>query len=314
MLTANYFQCPCCRNQATSDTQPEDNYVRYRCANCRHEFFRPTSGQLGSVDKDLYEQDADYSNDLHIAQNYRDLVQWNHIIASRFITRADEVRTVLDGGAYNGFFVKYLREEGLEAYGCDFNARAIQHGKQVYGLEHVIVTDVADLHLEKIDCVTAFEVIEHIEKPREFLEQFGSYIRDGGYLILSCPNSKMVWRPPLDYPPHHLSRYSPTSLRALVESCGYDTIAVFEQMKVFDLVRNFIGVLFRDNTKATLKGGQFRQVSKVNRVKAILNRSRRLFYLVSAPIDSLLHSLGVRYISQVIIARKKCGNHRPLAT
>lgn len=300
----NKSNCPCCNNFIAQELWVVKDYMYFICPNCSHEFFTQSSNEETAVNSKLYQEDADYINDLVISQDYNDLIQWNHLRVLRFLKKEKSIKTILDVGTYNGFFVKYLRDKGLEAYGYDFNEDAIRHGIRNYELNGIITSELSHLKLEKFDCITAFEVIEHLENPQSIISQFSNLLKDGGYLILSCPNNKMLWRPPLDYPPHHLSRYSPTSLSIFIEEFGYEIISLDEQMSLFDLFRNFTGVFFRDKNKSTLKGGQFKELKIINYMKTKLNKSRLFFYFLFFPFDKLLHYLGFRYISQVIIAKK----------
>lgn len=297
--------CPCCSNEKMKEEGIVRDYRHLKCTVCSHEFFVALPGNDARISKKLYEHDVDYNNDLRIARDYHALIQWNHLSAYRFMRKREDIQTVLDVGTYNGFFVRFLRDRGREAFGFDFNEVAIRHGQATYDLENYIATDHKTLQRQQYDCLTAFEVIEHLESPGSFLLELGCYLRAGGYLILSCPSNRMLWRPPLDYPPHHLSRFSPASLATLVEKCGYDVLSVHEQMNVFDLCRNFIGVLFRKRNQSSLKGGGFRNIPVTDVLRRALNVSRRVFYILLAPVDLALRLLGLRYISQVIIARKK---------
>ncbi len=300
----NTSQCPCCDSQIINDLGIVNDYRHFRCPSCSHEFFHALSKKEVNINKELYEQDADYNNDLMISKDYHDLIQWNHLKAFDFIKGNGKIDTVLDVGTYNGFFVRYLRDKGLESYGYDFNGDAIKQGREAYDLNGLIATSLDELKPEQCDCITAFEVIEHLEWPRKLVAELDKYLKNGGYLILSCPNNAMVWRPPLDYPPHHLSRYSPTSLALFVERCGYEVISILEQMSLFDLIRNYAGAFFRDKSSVTLKGGRFRNLRVANYLKRVLNKSRLIFYFVFFPFDRLLHFFGFRYISQVIVAQK----------
>lgn len=300
----NKRNCPCCNDAIPNELAVVKDYLHFKCPNCSHEIFTHMANKETIVNSQLYQEDADYINDLIISQDYNDFILWNHLRAVRFLNKEKSIKTILDIGTYNGFFVKYLRDKGLEAYGYDFNEAAIRFGIKNYKLDGIITSNLSDLKLEKFDCIAAFEVIEHLEHPKHFITQFSNLLKDGGYLILSCPNNKMLWRPPVDYPPHHVSRYSPTSLSIFIEKLGYKIISVDEQMSLFDLFRNFAGVFFRDKNKSTLKGGQFKELKKINYLKSKLNKSRPFFCFLFSPFDKLLHYLGFRYISQVIIAKK----------
>ena len=296
--------CPCCNHISSGELGVVKDYIHFKCPNCNHEFFTQISSSEILVSSKLYQDDADYINDLVTSKDYHDLIQWNHLRAASFFKKKATTNTILDIGTYNGFFVKYLRDKGYEAYGYDFNEDAIRVGIKNYGLDGIITSSLSELKFNKFDCITAFEVIEHLETPKDLIDKISELLKDDGCLILSCPNNKMLWRPPLDFPPHHLSRFNPTSISLLIEKSGYKVISVEEQMSFFDLIRNFIGVFFRNKNETSLKGGQFKKSKYIDNIKTILNKSRIFCYFLLFPVDKALHILGVRYISQVIIAKK----------
>ena len=66
------------------------------------------------------------------------------------------------------------------------------------------------------DAVCAFQVLEHVEKPKEFIDYLCSRLRAGGFLILAVPNCDAFMgddtRLPLNMPPHHVSRWGESAL------------------------------------------------------------------------------------------------------
>lgn len=277
------------------------------CTTCGHERFLSLRE---SISAELYEDDADYNADLAIAENHKDLLQWNHIQAIPQLRKLSEGKParILDIGCFNGFFVKELRDQGFDAEGIDFNRKALEFGKSVYRLDgYISARTLADLNQqgEQFDVITMFEVIEHLEDFAGLIEQALKLLRPSGVIILSTPNSKMSWRPDLDYPPHHLSRFSPASMQRLMEKFGLTVLYQAEQTSSFDLIRNFTGSLLRKKSAKSMRGGQFRNGDTANRLRTFANRSKWLIYKIAMPIDVLLHKIGVRYISQIILAQKK---------
>jgi SAM-dependent methyltransferase len=166
-------------------------------------------------------------------------------------------------------------------------------------------TNIADFGIPKFDCITAFEVIEHLENPGLFLNNINSLLNDKGLLIISCPNNKMLWRVHVDYPPHHLSRFSPQSLNQILEKSGFEVICHYEQMSSVDLIRNYIGSFLRDKSNPkSLKGGTHKNLFFIDPVRYILNKTRKLTYFIAKPIDALLYFFGYRYICQLVVAHK----------
>jgi 2-polyprenyl-3-methyl-5-hydroxy-6-metoxy-1,4-benzoquinol methylase len=299
----NRHKCECCQSGDIGELPDLNGFSHYRCNTCRFEFF--ISGRF-RPHVELYEMDADYNDDLTISWNHRDLLQWNHLQAIKFLKnryRQAKART-LDIGCFNGFFVRELLELGYDSYGIDFNSKAIEHGIKAYGLgDRIFAQDRKELTGEnnKYDVITLFEVIEHLDNPREFLKGKGRLLKDNGVIIISAPNNKMVWRPRLDSPPHHLSRWEPEALALFVKSLGFRPIERREQMSLFSLARNYFGSFLRSGEQS-LRGGEFKNKTIANMLRTALNRSRSISTVLLLPLDATLHLLGMRYISQIIFA------------
>ena len=262
-----------------------------------------------AVSARLYEDDSDYNADLAIAASHKDLLQWNHIQAIQQLKELPKEKSVrvLDIGCFNGFFVKELRDIGFDASGIDFNRKALEYGQSAYHLDGYI-SDRTLVELEnqpeRFDVITMFEVIEHLEDFVTVIEQALRLLLPGGLLILSTPNSMMSWRPDLDTPPHHLSRFSPISIQRLMERFGLKVLFHAEQASFFDLVRNYIGSLLRNKSSQSMRGGEFRIKNTTNILRKIANKSKWVFYMLAKPLDKILYLFGVRYISQIVVARK----------
>jgi 2-polyprenyl-3-methyl-5-hydroxy-6-metoxy-1,4-benzoquinol methylase len=153
--------------------------------------------------------------------------------------------------------------------------------------------------------ITLFEVIEHLENIGNILSQVSSLLKVGGVIIISTPNSKMCWRPALDFPPHHLSRFSTNALRNCVLNFGFKPVQQYEQMSSYDLIRNYVGTFFRERDKSSLRGGAFKNKSSVRVLRIAMNKSKRVGGIILSPFDAILYAFGLRYICQLIIAEKK---------
>ena len=297
--------CPCCSSEITIITPASNGYTSYKCKKCFQEFFMRDVLQDSHITSELYKNDSDYKGDLDKSKDYNYLIQWNHLKALDFIKQYHSVSSLLDIGTFNGFFVKFMREKGYNAYGTDFNEDAINIGKKNYELSEYLSINVKDFGLKKFDCVSAFEVIEHLEDPSPFLKNINSLLKDEGLLIISCPNNKMLWRVHVDYPPHHLSRFSPQSLTKILVKNGFEVISHYEQMSSVDLIRNYIGSYLRDKSnKNSLKGGTHKKLFFIDPLRFILNKARKITYFIAKPIDGILYILGYRYICQLVIAQK----------
>ncbi len=73
-----------------------------------------------------------------------------------------------------------------------------------------------------VDLVLATETLEHVPNPDVFLAQARRVLRPGGRIVLTVPFSAR-WH----YIPHDYWRYTPSSLRMLLEAAGFTGVEVY---------------------------------------------------------------------------------------
>lgn len=301
------MECQCCGLQGMKSIGRVGEYEQMSCDSCGYVRFIHHSDE---VNHQLYEADADYNDDLSVANDFEDFIQWNHNKALQYMNGKypNGKASVLDVGCFSGFFVKKLLQLGFNARGIDFNNKALDFGKERYGLEKYISNETLQEFLmqgQKFDVITLFEVIEHLENISDVLSEVSKLLEDDGVIIISTPNSNMCWRPALDFPPHHLSRFSPYALRTCVTRFGFRPVLLLEQMSTYDLIRNYVGTFFREKNKTSLRGGAFKNKSSIRVLRIAMNKLKRVGGSFFFPLDAVLRAFGFRYICQLVIAEKK---------
>ena len=124
------------------------------------------------------------------------------------------------------------------------------------------------------DCVISFQVIEHIEKDREFVREIHRVLRPGGRFIVTTPNAPMS----LTRNPWHVREYTAAELRTLLG----ETFAEVEMSGVFG------------NEKAMAYYEQNRQsVERIARIDILDLQHRLPRRLLQLPYD-LLNRLNRR--------------------
>jgi hypothetical protein len=83
---------------------------------------------------------------------------------------------------------------------------------------------LTDVRPAPADLLCAFEVLEHIEDDKAALDEWSSYIRPGGHILLSVPAHPHRFGP-MDVQVGHFRRYSPPGLTSLLESVGFVDIS-----------------------------------------------------------------------------------------
>lgn len=138
---------------------------------------------------------------------------------------------VLDVGAGNGNALASLCAAGVDAHGLEPSADAVAAAR-TRGIEQIQVGTLDHRELEpgRWDLIRMAQVLEHVESPRRVLEQVRPALSATGRLALGVPNfagtlsrvSRASWDG-LELP-RHLHHFTPATLRALLESTGFDVI------------------------------------------------------------------------------------------
>src|SRR5258708_33977434 len=211
------------------------------------------------IQAELYENGPDYLDDLNVVSSSEDLLLWHHLKAITFLQSKFPPgnATTLDVGCFNGFFVKKLLSVGYDAHGIDFNKSAVAHGQEKLGLGSRISAHTIEELIDqgkRFDAITLFEVLAHLSNSKLFLRNVTKLLKYGGVLIVSTPNNKMGWRPVLDFPPHHLNRFTTKSLEGCLAQLDMKTLYAAEQMGASELLDHYVGTFFRANDTTTLRG------------------------------------------------------------
>lgn len=157
------------------------------CRSCGFSFRSPQLNKE-SLD-DLYRQGR--SDNWQTSPASR--IDW--LIASRFlIDQLSPESAVLDIGCFDGGFLRTLGNSH-HLFGIEIHDEA-EKKAQRNGIE-IIGKDFANLSrfTASFDAVVSFDVIEHTQNPREFLEQMVRLTKEGGHIIFSTGNSDaLTWR------------------------------------------------------------------------------------------------------------------------
>jgi len=176
---------------------------------------------------------------------------------------------LLDVGCGDGRFLRYAKEQGFEVWGIDFDKKSVESAKRNLGIDTVFAMSLEEFYEHaneknlKFDVITFFEVLEHQDKPREFLEMVKGLLKEGGYIAGSVPNRnrlfvEMDWKySHIDHPPHHFLRFSKSSLEKALNFSGFKNVEVyrldFPFIELFPyLEKKLFGNL--DKLKIKLKG------------------------------------------------------------
>jgi len=172
------------------------------------------------------------------------------------------VEALLDVGCAYSHMLHLLGRKARRAFGVEFDLEKLREAHRRFPeIRHICASGEAmPLQSASMDVVTFFEVLEHVERERRFLEEVHRVLRPAGRIILSVPNKglaepldmdNLVFTPVLkvakrlglfrhvsDYHLRHHRHYSVQDLEGL-----FDGLFRIDEVYYGGLVANQIGFL-----------------------------------------------------------------------
>jgi SAM-dependent methyltransferase len=160
---------------------------------------------------------------------------------SEALSRCKKSDLLAEIGCGNGQFLRMCRDARMRAVGFDFSATAVRECNDE-GLDACRL-DVAGLSdeisaVQDQDWVVAFHVLEHLDRPETLFKMAASLLKLSGRLLVAVPSDRRPARRYgerdfLDQPPHHMTRWTPSSLKAIGARTGWRLASiVYEPMTI----------------------------------------------------------------------------------
>ncbi len=145
-----------------------------------------------------------------------------------------EEDTLMDFGAGTGLFASEMNRQ-CRVLVLDSFAESLALLRRRFDPAQVLTPDAGGqipLADGSIDCVTALDVLEHVERDAAAVAEFRRVLRPGGLAVVTVPASMRLWSD-WDVSLHHFRRYERASLAALfgegwtVEHVAYVNVFAF---------------------------------------------------------------------------------------
>ncbi len=129
------------------------------------------------------------------SEKERNELPWSNIwYRDRLLTlnkyAGDESKSLLDVGCGNGFFLKFMGENGWEAIGIEPSPEASEYTRSLgYRVFNTTLEEfVEDRWFNYFDAVNLKCVLEHITNPKKILEICKSLLKNCGMICIEVPN------------------------------------------------------------------------------------------------------------------------------
>lgn len=191
----------------------------------------------------------------------------SHLKRYDFAKNFSSDKVVLDAGCGVGYGSYYLSAEAREVVGIDISEDAISYAKSKYGSEDNLtfkIMNVLNLTFSpaSFDLVCAFELIEHLKDPEQFLREASCVLKQNGRLILSTPHAERTTHDPEN--PYHQVELSEVDLRSLLSN-HFKEVQILGQRRLQSNLHYYLQQLDIINLRSKLPSFVRKSLSRATR-------------------------------------------------
>lgn len=229
-------ECPICHapgntlHQIVFVSGNEKQYQIRQCHHCKNVYtFFDDEIDMQS----LYEDENYKLRDTHRSIFYRiQAFEYKQVIhhIQKHITA--KTPSLLDFGSGKGLFLYFAKQSGFAVKGVETAIPRADYAKSTFQLtihtDHYTQGKIFD---ESFDVITCFHVLEHLNNPKELLQNLvASNLKEDGLILIEVPNfnswqSKWAGKYWLHLDvPRHLSHFTPLQLKPVIENIGFTII------------------------------------------------------------------------------------------
>jgi SAM-dependent methyltransferase len=186
------------------------------CSSCQLRFSDPmqTPGVEWYEQSSIYSQRRESNKPVSINVAKHD---WRY--RSFFSLNLNPGGKILEIGCGNGTFLRLAADRGYQVAGIDADPSAVKTAREINGILNTqslsVEEFIADTHRSRVDVICLFDVLEHLERPREIVQALGRLLAPGGHLVCTVPSHQrwpQWFASDVDLPPHHLTLWSELAL------------------------------------------------------------------------------------------------------
>ncbi len=230
------IECPICESKKTASINGYEKDYLVRCSQCSFVYsnLKPTKDELDNT-YGLYE----YSNSVPTEVTIEKIKK---LVA--FLMNQIHIKNVLDIACGNGIILCQFKKLGYNTYGTEYDSRLEEIGekKGFTMLPGGVLPSKPD-GKTSFDLIIFTEIIEHINNPKEVINNIYNLLSSNGILYITTPNFDSLERKLLGNGwgmicyPEHISYYSPKTLHKLLTKSGFKKIHLYtENISIFRIV------------------------------------------------------------------------------
>lgn len=221
-------------------------------------------------------------------------IQWRFSVFIKFLKMLNiSIRdrlNVLEVGCGNGVFLKQIEQNtDWEIVGVDMNMEALNNSMAKRSrLYFYNILEKRPMFNQGYDIVFLMDVLEHIEKPDDFLESCFSCLRSGGILIVNVPALQSMYSV-YDKVMGHLRRYNNRTLLKELEFIeGKNVITVYWGITLLPVLFLRKLLISKNRMKGNIVEKGFMPMGRLSRMLLMSLMWLELFFFKKPPIGTSL--------------------------
>ncbi|MFT5858101.1 MAG: 2-polyprenyl-3-methyl-5-hydroxy-6-metoxy-1,4-benzoquinol methylase [Flavobacteriaceae bacterium] len=223
-LNEKHSACPLCSSKKISNLAKFNGAKLASCISCSFIFSERIPSEV--------ELDAFYDKEYEVTSflSKITIARYNALLDK--FEKHRKTNRILDVGCGYGFFLEIAKKRGWKVYGSDYAEKCIDIcTKKGIDMYRGSMNDEAFIP-EMFDVITSFEVIEHIYKLNQELQNLNRLLRPGGIMYVTTPNFNAILRYRLgekydviNYP-EHLLYFTRKTLQSAMEKNGFKKLSI----------------------------------------------------------------------------------------
>jgi 2-polyprenyl-3-methyl-5-hydroxy-6-metoxy-1,4-benzoquinol methylase len=215
--------CPLCKGSKMESLFIKQEVPYFRCQTCQFVFSVPEENpNLANIIEDYEPSYIQYLEESpEDKRNYEALLEW-----MKTTSHLDGKR-LLDVGCGSGKFVRFLRTNGIDAFGAEPSQALYERylHDDLFFFASSIDQLLANPKVGHFEVITALDVLEHVARPAELLEDIAQLLKEEGVLFLSTPDlgslcAKLLGKHWHFFNRYHLSYFTKQTLQRTAQQTG----------------------------------------------------------------------------------------------
>lgn len=219
--------CPVCKNESTSHLFQKNKFYVNVCSKCTLVFISNPPADTGII----YDQSYFWGGSKNGGYvNYEEEKQAMRSVFEDYLTRINkytETGNMLDVGAATGFFLRVARDRGWNVAGVEISPQASAEAQNKGIKMHTGSLETSTFPNSYFDCITMFDLIEHVTNPHAVIKKTSEILKTNGLLVINTPNIGSLYARVLGKqwhllcPPEHLILFNKKSIETLLTTYGF---------------------------------------------------------------------------------------------